>query len=177
MQLKEKLKYNVELLDGLSNRVPNEGSRHSLSLAVAIYGLRHAAQEGKLDHGTDTKQFFERHFYIDDWLMSLPTNVEAIDTLKRTQNISLESNLRLHKIASNSPSAMKAFLPENNAKAINDIEFCGETSPMQRSLGMCWEITTDTFTFRVFVSNNPFTRHGVLFIVNSLFDPLGLVVQ
>ena len=53
--------------------------------AVAIYGLRRAAQECELDHGTDTKQFFDRHLYIEDGLMSLPTNVEAIDILKRTR--------------------------------------------------------------------------------------------
>ena len=60
-----------------------------------------------------------------------------------------KSNLRLHKIAPNSPSAIKAYLAENHTKGINDMDFCGEMSPMQHSLGMCWETTTDTFTFRV----------------------------
>ncbi|XP_057704031.1 uncharacterized protein LOC130922855 isoform X1 [Corythoichthys intestinalis] len=47
--------------------------------------------------------------------------------------------------------------------------------PVQRSLGLCWSIATDTFTFQVAVSDKPFTRRGVLSTVNSLFNPLGLV--
>lgn len=34
---------------------------------------------------------------------------------------------------------------------------------------------TDTFTFKVSVDNKPFTCHGVLSVINSLFDPLGFV--
>ena len=35
-----------------------------------------------------------------------------------------------------------------------------ETRPMQHSLGLCWEITKDTFSFRVSVSEKPFTLRG-----------------
>lgn len=38
--------------------------------AVAIFGLRRVAQS---------------HFHVDDGLISLPTEAEAIDLLKRTQ--------------------------------------------------------------------------------------------
>lgn len=47
------------------------------SPAVAIYGLRRAAQEGEQKYGSDS-----RHFYVDDGLISLPTEAEAIDLLK-----------------------------------------------------------------------------------------------
>lgn len=46
----------------------------------------------------------------------------------------------------------------------------------QISLGLCWDINTDTFTFKAAVSDKRFTRRGVLSTVNSLFDPLGFVV-
>lgn len=58
---------------------------NSPSPAVAIYGLRLAAQQGELEYGTDTSHFVSRHFYVDDWLMSFPTEAEAIDLLKCTQ--------------------------------------------------------------------------------------------
>lgn len=45
--------------------------------------------------------------------------------------------------------------------------------PVQRSLGLCWDIDADAFTFKVAFSDKPFTRRGVLSTVNSLFDPLG----
>ncbi len=148
---------------------------NSPSPAVAIYCLRRAAEKGAPQHGPDTRHFVERGFYVDDALISLPTEEEAIDLLKRTQASLSESNLRLHKIVSNSLHVLKAFPTEDHAKEIKDLNLSGTTMPTQRSLGLNWETATDTFTFKVSVNDKPFTRRGVLSIINSLFDPLGLV--
>ena len=68
---------------------------------------------------------------------------------------------------------MQAFPPEDLAKDLKDLGLKDEDLPTQRSLGLCWDINSDTFTFKVAVSDKPFTRRGVLSTVNSLFDPLG----
>lgn len=148
---------------------------NSPSPAVAMYGLRRAAQAGEQEYGSDTRHFVDRHFYVDDGLISLPTEAEAIDLLKRTQASLAKSNLKLHKIASNSVTVMQAFTPADLAAGLKDLCLDEEALPVQRSLGLCWNIDSDTFTFRVAVSDKPFTRRGVLSTVNSLFDPLGLV--
>lgn len=147
---------------------------NSPSPAVAIYGLRRAAQKGEASYGADTKQFIQRHFYVDDGLISVPTESAAIDLLKRTCASLAESNLKLHKIASNSVAVMRAFKPEELASGIKDLGLDDETLPAQRSLGLCWDISTDMFTFKVAVTDKPYTRRGVLSVVNSIFDPLGL---
>ena len=49
---------------------------NSASPSIAIYGLRLAAKEGEHEHGTDARQFVERHFYVDDGLVSLPTDTK-----------------------------------------------------------------------------------------------------
>lgn len=69
--------------------------------AVAIYCMR-AAQKGEQEHGSDARQFVERQFYVDDGLTSVTIPEEAIDLLTRTREMLSESNLRLHKVASNS---------------------------------------------------------------------------
>ncbi|KAK0137151.1 hypothetical protein N1851_026658 [Merluccius polli] len=148
---------------------------NSPSPAVAIYGLRRAAQEGEQKYGSDSRHFVERHFYVDDGLISLPSETEAIDLLKRTQASLAESNLKLHKIASNSVTVMQAFTPDDLAADLRDLGLDKEELPVQRSLGLCWNIDSDTFTFKVAVNDKPFTRRGVLSTVNSLFDPLGFV--
>lgn len=138
-------------------------------------GLRCAAQEGEHEHGSDTRQFVERHFYMDDGLISLPNEEDAISLLKRTQKALAQSNIKLHKIASNSTTVMKAFPAEDLAKGIKDLDLTKETIPNQRSLGLCWEMESDTFTFQVTNAERHFTRRGVLSVVNGLYDPLGLV--
>ena len=45
--------------------------------------------------------------------------------------------------------------------------------PMQRSLGVSWTLQSDSFTFQVSAENKPFTRRGVLSVINGLYDPLG----
>lgn len=146
---------------------------NSPSPAVTIYGLRQAAREGEPEYRPDTRTFVERDFYVDDGLKSLPTEEEAIDLLRRTQASLAESNLRLHKIASNSAGVLSAFPPEDCAKGIKDLDLGEEAMPIQRSLGLCWEVTTDTFTFRTSSEIKPFTRRGVLSTVNGLYDPIG----
>ncbi|XP_042281759.1 uncharacterized protein LOC121906755 [Thunnus maccoyii] len=148
---------------------------NSPSPAVAIYGLRRAIKEGAQEHGTDTVNFVERHFYVDDGLLSVPTDAEAIDLLRRTQTSLAESNLRLHKFVSNSQTVLEAFPPEDCAAIMEDVDFCGEAVLTQRSLGLLWEIKSDTFTFSVAHDSKPFTRRGVLSTVNSVFDPLGFL--
>ncbi|KAJ8353107.1 hypothetical protein SKAU_G00206740 [Synaphobranchus kaupii] len=97
---------------------------NSPSPAVATYGLRRAAIKGEQQHGSDTRRFVEREFYVDDGLISLPTEEEAISLLKRTQASLSESNLRLHKITSNSIDVLRAFPVEDHAKDIkvHDLE-------------------------------------------------------
>lgn len=146
---------------------------NSPSPAVAIYGLRQAAREGEKEYGVDAREFVERDFYVDDGLKSLPTAAAAIDLLKRTQEMLACSNLRLHKITSNCTEVMSAFPAEDHASGLRDLDLGSDSLPVQRTLGVIWDLTKDAFTFQVSKDKKPFTRRGVLSTVNGLYDPLG----
>ncbi|XP_073492566.1 uncharacterized protein [Aquarana catesbeiana] len=142
---------------------------NSPSPAVAIYGLKLSAQEGE----KDVTQFIERDFYVDDGPKSLSSPEAAISLLKRTQSTLASSNLRLHKIASNSKVVMEAFPSQDYASDFKDLDLATDSLPMQRSLGLNWDLKSDTLTFQVDQETKPFTRRGVLSTINSLYDPLG----
>jgi hypothetical protein len=148
---------------------------NSPSPAVATFGLRKTATEGEEKFGKDARQFVERNFYVDDGLKSTATPSEAIDLLKRTQQMLADANLKLHKIASNSREVMDAFPTEDRAGDLQNLDLSCDALPMQRSLGVCWNIATDTFAFNVSAAKKPYTRRGVLSVTNSVYDPLGLV--
>ncbi|XP_051803959.1 uncharacterized protein LOC127533925 isoform X1 [Acanthochromis polyacanthus] len=139
------------------------------SPAVAMYGLKRTTLEGEKEFGAEARCFVVHHFYVDDGLKSFPSAKEATDVLKRAQDMLGQSNLRLHKIASNSPEIMRAFPEEDLAKGLRDLDIGQDSPPMQRSLGLGWDLSTDTLTFHVAASEKPFT----LSTINSLFDPLG----
>lgn len=149
---------------------------NSPSPAVATYGLRKAAQSGEGAYGSDVVSFVKRNFYVDDGLVSLPTASDAIDLMKRTQEALMEEgNLRLHKIASNSQDVMNAFSKDDKASHLKDIDLGVSEAPMQRSLGLYWNLQSDSFTYRTSLGEKPFSKRGILSVVNSLYDPLGFI--
>lgn len=112
----------------------------------------------------------ERHFYVDNGLTLLPSDGEAIAVLKRAQETLPASNLKLHKIASNSINVMEAFPKEDLAKGLKDLDLGADFTPMQRSLGISWDIATDELTFQVSATEKPDTHREVLLTINSLYD-------
>ena len=148
---------------------------NSPSPAVAIFGLHQSVQCCEVDFDADVKQFVTRDFYVDDGLKSLPTVEMAVTLLRKTRDILAKSNLRLHKIAANRKEILEAFPSQEHAKDLKDLDLEADALPMQRSLGLLWDLKKDCFTFNVSDETKPFTRRGVLSTINSLYDPLGFV--
>ena len=46
--------------------------------------------------------------------------------------------------------------------------------PAKRVLGVVWDTETDTFEFRVTFKQKSWTRRGLLSVISSVCDPLGL---
>ena len=47
--------------------------------------------------------------------------------------------------------------------------------PIQRTLGLHWDMTSDKFWFNVVLKDKPNTHRGILSLVSSVYDPLGFV--
>lgn len=65
-----------------------------------------------------------------------------------------EGNLRLHKLCSNSGKVLAAFDKDDLGKDLTELDFDYDDLPIQRSLGVSWNLERDTFTFRVTVNKN-----------------------
>ncbi len=110
---------------------------------------------------------------MDDGLRSILSAAAAIDLLKKTQAALACSNLKLHKSASNSKEVMGAFPLEEQASDLRIMDqHCKVAVPVQRTLGVNWNLLTDTFTFQVSCDTKPLCC-GVLSTVNGLYDTFG----
>lgn len=67
--------------------------------------------DGEPHHNSEMKQFVD-HDYVYDGLRSFINVRSAVSLLKKTQDVQANSNLRLHKIASNNKEVMEAFSPQ-----------------------------------------------------------------
>ena len=149
---------------------------NSPSPAIATYGLLKIAAASEKQFRADVKEFNERNFYVDDGVASLPTVEDAVGLIKKTQEAcKKEGNLCLNKIVSNREEVMMAFPPEDLAKNLNGLDFACDDIPVQRSLGLSWLLKSDAFTYQVSTESKPYTKRGVLSVVNSIYDPLGFV--
>ncbi|XP_028391897.1 uncharacterized protein LOC114516570 [Dendronephthya gigantea] len=146
------------------------------SPSVAMFGLRKTADDGEEKFGQVAKEFVKNDFYVDDGLTSCSTSKEAIDLIKNSQSMLATANLRLHKIASNSTQVMEAIPLEDRAESLRDLDLYRDPLPSQLSLGIVWNLQKDTISFRISLPEKPFTRRGVLAVINSIYDPLGLAI-
>ena len=147
------------------------------SPACATHGLRYLADKFRdhLDANALPHRFIHRNFYVDDGLISLPTESEAIKLIKQTQSLCAAGNLRLHKIASNSRKVMANLPRDECAGALANLDLTSDPLPQERSLGVLWDTNNDHFTFKHEAPSKPDTRRGVLSTVASVFDPLGII--
>jgi len=144
---------------------------NSPSPAVATYGLRKTVETSE----ADVKDFVNSDFYVDDGLTSRPTVSQTVTLMKKTQLALKEGGLRLHKIASNEEEVMTAFPNEDLAKGLKNLDLQKDDLPIQRSLGLRWELMSDSFCFDILPADKPYTRRGVLSVINSIYDPIGFL--
>nr|XP_017214445.2 uncharacterized protein LOC101885244 isoform X1 [Danio rerio] len=144
------------------------------SPGCANYGLRYLANEYSQSHALGA-QFITRDFYVDDGVTSAETVEKAIQLTKEARELCAKGGLRLHKFVSNDNTVLQS-IPESE-RAVNfetkDLTF--NEMPLERALGIHWNIQSDGFKFHVPLKGQPTTRRGILSTVASIFDPLGFV--
>ncbi|XP_055538877.1 uncharacterized protein LOC129726192 isoform X1 [Wyeomyia smithii] len=120
--------------------------------------------------------------YVDDMLVSVDTEEEAIKLAKDIQYIHLQGGFTMRNWISNSTSVMQAL--GETGKAEKSLSINDETV-LEKVLGMWWDTRTDTFRFKLSTernrnilsaSKNP-TKRDVLRVLMSVYDPLGLIAH
>lgn len=145
------------------------------SPGCANFGLKHIALEGQVEVNQDTVKFVQQSFYVDDGLVSVMSDSEAIQLVKEARKLCSVGKLRLHKFISNSDKVLMSIPKEQCAESVKNLHMAFGEPLMERALGVQWCVFSDDFQFRVTVKEHPLTRGGVLSTVASIYDPLGFV--
>ena len=82
---------------------------------------------------------------------------------------------RLHKWVSNSRDVLEAIPESERATELRELN--EQALPVERTLGILWDVEQDTFVFRVADPRmkKPQTRRGVLGAVSSIYNPMGFL--
>ncbi len=76
---------------------------------------------------------------------------------------------------SNHRSVLAVIPEEQRATEVKTLNLNREKIPVERALGTQWDAEQDAFTFSTIMKPQPITRHGILSIVGSVYDPLGFL--
>ena len=98
----------------------------------------------------------------------------AIKLALELQSLMRLGGFRLTKWLSNSRKVLRTVPESERAPSVVSLNPC-DVLPSERALGINWDVNDDKIRFVVKIADRPFTRRGILSVVSSIFDPLGLV--
>ena len=144
------------------------------SPGCANFGLKKLSEMYE-DNYPLAASFLKQDFYVDDGVTSVRNKEEAKALIQEARELCLRGNLRLHKFISNNREVVESVPITERATGIQDVDLSKEDLPVEKTLGICWNVESDAFTFQVNVKDRPNTRRGILSVVASMFDPLGFI--
>ena len=144
------------------------------SPSICGYALRRTAADNSDDFSPETIDAVLRDFYVDDLLKSFETTSQAVEVTRELQELLARGGFQLTKVMSNEREVLNAFPPEHRAPAVKNLDIKLDRLPMDRALGIHWDVEADTFNLVVSDRPQPETRKGILSSIATIYDPLGL---
>ena len=143
------------------------------SASCANFGLLRTARDNSSEFHPSVSSTVTRNFYVDDCLTSVKSQDEAIDLVNELQRLLRRGGFNLTKWICNSRAVLEKIPQSDRAKEVKDLDLSHDVLPVERVLGVHWNVERDEFVFKIQVKDKPLTRRGLLSIVSSIYDPLG----
>ena len=115
----------------------------------------------------------KNNFYMDDFLKSLGDEESLIKLSLSLISCLKNCGFRLTKWISNSDTVLKNLPPSELSSKYVNLDLNSQL--IERALGMTWNVSEDCFVFKPCLKNNVCTKRGILSLVASVFDPLGIL--
>ena len=132
------------------------------SPSISGYALRRTASDNSEGFSSETIAAVMRDFYVDDLLKSFETTGQAVKITKELQELLAKGGFQLTKVMSNEHEVLNAFPPEHRALAVKDLDLDLNSLPMDRALGIHWDVEADTFNLVVRSKSQPETRKSIM---------------
>ena len=135
------------------------------SPSCANYALKKTADDNK-------EETVDRNFYVDDCLKSVSNEDKAVNLAKQLRELLARGGFNLTKWLSNSRKVLESLPESERASIVRDPDFNNHS--VERALGVQWNVASDRFGFKITIKDRPATRRGILSIVSSVYDQIGL---
>ena len=150
------------------------------SPSVANFALRQTANDNECS--TDAKDAINRAFYVDDFLISKPTDHKLLEITREVKRTVAQGGFTLTKFCSNSSSVLHSLSSDSASPveiypAIESPVCSPSHSDPERALGVIWNTEKDTLSINVKPNeqSEPLTKRKMLKYLSCIYDPLGFV--
>ena len=109
---------------------------------------------------------------MDDCLKSVESSAHAVNLAGQLRELLSRGGFRLHKWLSNRPEVMESIPESERASSVLDLDLDKGRLPVERTLGLKWDMQKDVFIFSADLKDKPNTRRGILSLTSSIYDPL-----
>ncbi|XP_030845109.1 uncharacterized protein LOC115925437 [Strongylocentrotus purpuratus] len=143
------------------------------SPSVCSHALRQTARNGDGNGKVEASKAILENFYVDDCLVSVENEETAVKLAADLMVLLSEGGFRLTKWVSNNPFVLQSIPEEERAKDVRGLDLNHDALPVERALGISWDVETDCLLYKFRPKDKPQTRRGILSVVSSIYDPLG----
>ncbi|XP_072171694.1 uncharacterized protein [Diadema setosum] len=141
--------------------------------SVCSFALRRTSEDQDAEFSPEAVNVVKRNFYVDDCLVSVKEEDKAVQLVDELKRMLKGGGFNLTKWLSNSPKLMESVPVHDRAKEVEGLDLTYDALPIERALGVKWNIELDTMTYGITPKHKPCTRRGVLSEVCSVYDPYG----
>jgi hypothetical protein len=108
-------------------------------------------------------------------LLSVRTPELAVATGRDVQEFVARGGFHLTKWMSSHKAVLQGFDADDLAPTVRNLNLAADILPCSKTLGLIWDADIDTFKFKIVLEPKPLTKRGILSMISTIFDPLGLV--
>lgn len=145
------------------------------SPSCANFALHKTVEDNKEIYTQEISHTILKNFYIDDCLKSVDSDDRLIDVAFNVKALGSEGGFNLTKFVSNSKRLLKSLAETDRGQAVKKLDFCFDSLPIEKVLGLTWDVASDTLAVVVNNIARPSTKRGLLATIGAMYDPLGLI--
>ena len=145
------------------------------SPSCSNYSLQRTARDYEQKYGKEVADTLRVDLYVDNLPKSVQDKQTAIKLMKDVTSMCAEGGSWITKFVSNNKDVLVSIPEGERRKGLQDQELRLGTLTTEKALGIHWNIEKDKLGFDVNFKDNPYTKRGMLSMVSSIYDPLGLV--
>ena len=138
------------------------------------YALKRTAIDNEVEFGPKAAKTPVRNFYVDELLKSTPDAQSAISFIKAVTKMCKAGEFKLDKFISNNTVVLTSVEEGQRRKGVKDADLSSLELPVERALGVQWNIDEDTFGFKIAAEEKLLTHCGLLSTLSPVYDPLVL---